>query len=62
MMNWRKSSYSHLGGTDQGNCVELGGTQDAVCIRDTKQQGRGPILTFSRGEFARLVNGIKSRD
>lgn len=59
-MNWRKSSYSHIGGIDQGNCVEAGSNPDAVVIRDTKQKGRGPILALSREDARSFFEQIKA--
>jgi hypothetical protein len=40
---WRKSSYSNGGGD---NCVEVGAwrTADTVLVRDTKNNGEGPVL------------------
>jgi hypothetical protein len=48
---WRKSSYSG----DGNSCVEVAvtrpsarnGTSPVVGVRDTKRNGRGPILEFS---------------
>lgn len=42
---WRKSSYS---GGDNGNCVEVHGTLDAV--RDSKNPD-GPVLTVDLRAF-----------
>lgn len=39
---WRKSSFS--GNVGSGSCVELGQGPGGVLIRDTKNQGRGPVL------------------
>jgi hypothetical protein len=38
---WRKSSYSDNGGA---SCVEAGHVPGAVLIRDTKNNGHGPVL------------------
>ncbi len=40
---WRKSSYS----ANSGNCVEVSLREHAVAVRDSKQDGRGPILEIS---------------
>ena len=46
---WRKSLRSNAG----GNCVEVGRSRrGTVGIRDTKADGHGPILEFSRAEWA----------
>jgi Domain of unknown function (DUF397) len=53
---WRKSTKS-AGGT--GQCVEVMITEDSVKVRDTKQEGRGPIHTFTHGEWAAFLDGAK---
>ena len=40
---WRKSSHSNSSG---GNCVEVGAA-GAVLIRDTTDNGHGPVLRIS---------------
>ena len=42
--NWRKSTYS---GGSGGECVEAGTTPGIVLIRDTKNNGEGPVLRVS---------------
>ena len=44
ILNWRKASYSGNGGAD---CVEAGTVPGAVLIRDTKDNGHGPVLRVS---------------
>jgi len=47
-LNWRKSTFS--GGS--ANCVEVADTPDGgVLVRDTKQNGKGPILGFAPEEW-----------
>jgi hypothetical protein len=41
---WRKSSYSGHGGQD---CVEAADAPGAILIRDTKDNGTGPVLRVS---------------
>jgi hypothetical protein len=53
---WRKSTYSSGNG---GNCVELGCKPGAVFVRDTKDNGRGPVLQLSVGDWKRFTVGIK---
>jgi hypothetical protein len=53
---WIKASRS--GGT--GDCVEMRGHDGAVQIRDTKAHGEGPILGFTKSEFAAWLDGAKS--
>lgn len=40
---WRKATKSG----NSGNCVEAADVVDAVLVRDTKQNGRGPQLRFT---------------
>jgi hypothetical protein len=53
---WRKSSYSGNGGV---NCVETGSTPGLVLIRDTKDQGHGPVLRVSPAQWQRFTTSIK---
>jgi Domain of unknown function (DUF397) len=60
---WRKSSYSG----DGNSCVELAVTRPSaldgagpvVGVRDTKANGRGPILEFSPRAWREFVRRIK---
>jgi hypothetical protein len=54
--DWRKSSYTS-GGTD--NCVEVATADGAVGVRDSKQNGHGPILEFTRAEWASFLRAAK---
>jgi hypothetical protein len=56
--SWRKSSYSTGNG---GNCIETRTTASRVLIRDTKDNGRGPVLSVSPAEWQRFTAVIKSR-
>lgn len=53
---WRKSSFS---GGNNGQCVEVAFDGDAVLVRDTKQQGRGPVLAFTRRGWAAFLAGAR---
>jgi len=53
---WNKSTRSN----PSGNCVEATMTEtDEVLVRDTKQNGNGPILAFTRDEWIAFVGGVK---
>jgi hypothetical protein len=60
---WRKSSYSG----DGNSCVELAvsrsssrdGEGAVVGVRDTKRNGRGPVLQFSPTAWQDFLNRIK---
>jgi len=53
---WRKSSYSiNSGGA---NCVEVGHMPGRVLVRDTKDQGMGPVLRLTPGAWKRFAASI----
>jgi Domain of unknown function (DUF397) len=54
--DWRKSSYSGNGG---GNCVEVGAAAHAIAVRDTKQDGAGPVLRFSPAAWRRFAGHLR---
>jgi hypothetical protein len=53
---WRKSSYSSGNG---GNCVETGSTHGAVLVRDTKNQGSGPVLRVPASAWVAFTATLK---
>ncbi len=54
-LEWRKSSFSAV----NGNCVEVAFRADGnVAVRDTKAQGRGPVLSFGTDEWSAFLDGI----
>jgi Domain of unknown function (DUF397) len=56
---WRKSSYSG----DGNSCVELASGRDGagsvVGVRDTKANGRGPVLQFSASAWREFLSRIR---
>lgn len=53
--NWRTSSRSSGG----DNCVEVAFAADGtVGVRDSKQQGRGPVLEFTPAEWEAFLGGV----
>jgi len=53
---WRKSSYSGNGG---GNCVEVGAAPQSIAVRDTKQDGAGPVLRFPPSAWRRFADQVR---
>jgi hypothetical protein len=52
---WRKSSRSN----GQGNCVETAFLADGhVALRDTKDQGQGPVHFFTAAEWDAFIGGV----
>lgn len=50
---WRKSPLS-----DSGGCVEVAHSGGLIGVRDTKDQGRGPVLAFTEPEWRAFLGGI----
>lgn len=55
MGNWRKSSYSSANG---GDCVEVS-AGGAVLIRDTTQNGTGPVLRLTPADWSRFTATLR---
>ena len=53
--DWAKSTRSN----PSGNCVEVSKSIGEVKVRDTKDNGAGPILTFTRDEWIAFIGGAK---
>ncbi|HEY0937555.1 MAG TPA: DUF397 domain-containing protein [Trebonia sp.] len=56
LRTWRKSSFSGGNGSD---CVEVGGTERAVSVRDTNDRA-GAVLTFGPDAWRRFAATIRS--
>lgn len=54
--NWRKSSYSSGQG---GECVEVASSPGHVAVRDTKDNGNGPVLRVSSADWSLLMKSIR---
>jgi len=53
---WKKSTRSN----GSGNCVEVAtNLPGIVAVRDTKDNGIGPVLTFTPDEWKAFVGGTK---
>jgi hypothetical protein len=54
--SWLKSSFSGY----NGNCVEIARLQpDRIGVRDTKDNGAGPVLIFTIREWNAFISGAK---
>lgn len=54
---WHKASASNNG----GSCVEVMETDDdAFLLRDTKDNGTGPVLRFTRAEWRAFLAGVSA--
>ncbi len=53
---WRKSTYSN----SSANCVEVAAAPARARVRDTKQEGNGPVLEFSAGAWQRFLVRAKA--
>lgn len=51
---WRKSSVSN----PSGNCVELAELTDGTVAVRNSREPRGPILIYTRAEFAAFIEGV----
>jgi hypothetical protein len=72
--SWRKASYSFSNGNcaevaawrksarsvSNGDCVEAGTGPAVVGVRDSKDHGDGPVLTFSTGAWERFITALKA--
>jgi Domain of unknown function (DUF397) len=58
-VTWRKSSWSAI----NGNCVEVGALPSGlIAVRDTKDAGCGPVLTFGHTAWGSFVDALKNGD
>jgi hypothetical protein len=45
-------------GSGEGGCVEVAITPTVIGVRDTKDKGNGPILSFDRQEWTSFVRDL----
>ena len=53
---WRKAEASK----PNGNCVEVVETDEDFLVRDGKDGGFGPVLSFTHAEWAAFLAGVKA--
>jgi Domain of unknown function (DUF397) len=53
---WRKSTYSN----STGGCVEVATARRTVGVRDSKQNGTGPVLAFSAAAWQAFLAQVKA--
>lgn len=53
-VTWRKSTYSSGGAN---NCVEVGAAA-GVLVRDTKDKGSGPVLSFTATAWSEFLTAL----
>jgi Domain of unknown function (DUF397) len=55
-VTWRKSSWSAM----NGNCLEFAELHGGlVGVRDTKDDGQGPVLVFDSAAWRSFIHGVK---
>ncbi len=54
---WRKSTYSSNGGSA---CVEAGQLPGAVLVRDTKDNGTGPVLHVPPAAWLHFTSRVRA--
>jgi hypothetical protein len=54
---WRKSTYSGNGG---GDCIEAADVPGTVLVRDTKDNGTGPVLRVSPADWMRFAHTVRA--
>ncbi len=54
---WRTSSYSNNGGP---TCLEAGHVPGTILVRDTTQDGRGPVLRVTSADWARFASAVRA--
>lgn len=49
--------FRKASGCSDKSCVEVAITADVIGVRDSKDDGRGPVLAFTPDEWAAFLNG-----
>jgi hypothetical protein len=54
---WRKSTYGNGNG---GQCVEAAHVPGTVLVRDTKDDGTGPVLRVTPANWTRFTRAVRA--
>jgi hypothetical protein len=54
------AEFRKANGCADKSCVEVAIAGDVIGIRDSKDNGRGPVLAFTRDEWAAFLGGARS--
>ena len=52
---WRKSTYSNA----QGSCIQAGSLPGRVLVRDTTQDGTGPVLNIGPAAWREFTASVR---
>ncbi|HUN33570.1 MAG TPA: DUF397 domain-containing protein [Trebonia sp.] len=54
---WRKSSFSDNGGSA---CIEAGQAEGTILVRDTKDNGVGPVLHLTSADWRSFTGRLRT--
>jgi hypothetical protein len=57
-INWQDARWRKSNTSDSGGCVEVAYVDGVVGVRDTKAEGRGPVLEFNEREWSAFLDGV----
>lgn len=61
-IDWSKANWRKAGASDTGACVEVAYLDGHVGVRDTKDQGVGPVLAFNEKEWTAFLDGMRNNE
>lgn len=56
-LRWRKSTFS---GANGGGCVEVADHDGMIVVRDTKDNGRGPVHRYTADQWRAFIAGVRN--
>jgi hypothetical protein len=54
---WRKSTHN---GNGSSHCIEAAPAPGAILVRDTKDNGTGPVLRLTPHDWTRLTHALRA--